>query len=248
MKAVRASRRVVLGLSGREEVEQPLELAVGIARGMGAMLNCLLVEREDLMTASHLPFMRITGHGGVSTPMTPDYVIAYLRRLARAVEEHLAARCTSAGIDWKLERPRGDYMTELLSAIEDGDVVILERAEAELPARHLEDVTAALLGKAAAVVLPGADPKGAKAVIAVARREDDEAAAIAGRTAKALGLAWRRLSPAELHSLPEGKAIIILDSGLLQALGGLDAARKQIGRASTLVLMKADPSAEGRGA
>jgi hypothetical protein len=238
MKAVHTSRRVVLGLSGREEVEQPLELAVGFARGMGAMLNCLLFEREDLMTASRLPFTRITGHGGISAPMTPEYVIAHLRRLARAVEENLIARCAEAGIDWKLERPHGDYVAELLSAIEEGDVVILERVEAELPARHLADVVAAVLGKGAAVVLPGTHPKRAKAILVIARGEDDEAAAIAERTARSLGVIWRRISPAQLHSGNGGRAIVIIETGMLQELGGLDAVRRHIGRSSTLVLMK----------
>jgi hypothetical protein len=237
MKTFHTSRRVVLGLSGREEVEQPLELAVDFARGMGAMLNCLLFEREDLIAASRLPFTRITGHGGISAPMTPDYVIAHLRRLARAVEENLLARCAEAGIDWKLERPHGEYVAELLLAVEEGDVVILERAEAERPARHLADVAAAILGKAAAVVLPGAHPKGARAVIAIAGGEGDEVAGIAERTARSLGLALRMVSPAELHSGAGGKAIVIVGTGILRDLGGFDAVRKGIGRASTLVLV-----------
>jgi hypothetical protein len=170
--------------------------------------------------------------------MTPEYVIAHLRRLARAVEENLIARCAEAGIDWKLERPHGDYVAELLSAIEEGDVVILERVEAELPARHLADVVAAVLGKGAAVVLPGTHPKRAKAILAIARGEDDEAAAIAERTARSLGVIWRRISPAQLYSGNGGRAIVIIKTGMLQELGGLDAVRRHIGRASTLVLMK----------
>jgi len=108
MDEVNGLRRVVVGLGGRREIEQPVELAVSFASGLGAMLNCLLFEREDLMAASRLPFTRITGHGGISAPMTHAYVMMHLRRVARAVEENLIARHAEAGIDWKLEWPHGE--------------------------------------------------------------------------------------------------------------------------------------------
>lgn len=237
MSDERPARRVLLGISGSGEVEPCLELAVGFAQGTGAILNCLLVERDEILAASQLPIMRIVSHGGFSSSLTPEYLASHLRRMAHRVEDLLVARCSAAGIDWTLERPRGEYLREILSVIEEGDVVVLDHADSLDSTVDLAHMTLAILDKASAVVVPGAGSRRAEAVVALLHPQDEGSAALARSIAGSLGLSLRLASSQEFPAHMPRDCIYILELEHVRELGGVNEVRRRLGRSATLVIL-----------
>jgi hypothetical protein len=190
------------------------------------------------MSASRLPFARITGHGGISMPMSPAEMDACLRSMQRMAEARLAQRCSAAGIGWSIERPEGNYAHQLLAAAEEGDVVILEREAAPATQHDAEPMIAELLRKAAAVVLPGLPGGMRGAVVAVAERDAEEVVSLARGIAGAAGLPLRCLSSQDFLSASVDCAILILAERMTGAMGGLQSIGELVGHSSTLVVVR----------
>lgn len=226
-------RRVVFGISGQSSADAGLDLALEMAKAMDLMVSCLLPERRDLLAAAGLPFARITSHGGLSSPVTPEDMAASIRRQQRKAEESVTARCRSAGISLSIERPSGEYASGLLSSVAEGDVVVVEHEAGGL-AEFLE----ALLGKVNAVVLPGAGQARPQYVLSVAHDVQGPGSVMAKDIAAALGLPVKHLPASRFVSAGASPAIIVVPARLIAELGGIAEIRRHGGRASTLVLVR----------
>lgn len=237
MTSARSGRRVVLGIGGGAAFDFPLTVAVAIARSTGGSLNCLVVEREDLLAAAGLPFLRITSSGGISSPVTPELMALHLRRSSRAAESELAARCEAVGVTWSIEHQQGTYVSQLLTAVGEGDVVILEREPGPASNAGVDTLAGELIRKVAAVVLPGNTRLERGSVTVVAPTENDPAVALAQGIASTLALSCRSVSSQDFSLGTARSGIVIVPASLAEELGGVAMIKRQIGRSSTLILV-----------
>lgn len=147
--------RVLLGIGETRESATVMDTATRVAGKLGAAVECLVVTREDFLSAAAMPFARTFVSGGLSMPMTTSAMEGYFRRLAYAVEQELTERCRAASLQWHLQQQSGTLLGQIASAVQQGDVVVVGWRDLHMAAKQRASTLRALLQKAAAVVLPG---------------------------------------------------------------------------------------------
>jgi hypothetical protein len=182
-----------------DDIRATIAAAAEFAGAVRSELLCLLVERVDLINAAGLPFARAYGFGGIASPLTLQSVQDHFDSLARAAGKALDEACAHANVTWQLLRPQGEIMQELASAVQQGDILVVDAKELRRSAFGLIGALRRLLDKAEAVVLPSAAAQSQGPVVAVG---GDHAVAIASAVAEFLN---RRLEITELAQLQQAR-------------------------------------------
>jgi len=232
------ARRVLLGVAENREVGLKVETATVFASRLGSEVLCLIVEREDLLSVAGLPFARAFGPGGVSAPLTVESMEAHFRNLVRTAERALAEACGPAKVTWKVQRPQGDYVSELLAAIAPGDVVVVSQQEIRTAPDGLFGTAALLLDKASAVVVPALKPqKGGPVVVLTDDEGDGGAVGLAKDVAASIGARLETITLADFAALRRRGAIVVVPLGLARHMGesGLLASINAAGATAVLV-------------
>jgi len=213
-------RRVLLGVSGTRELPMAVDAAVMLASGFGAALQCVVVEQEDLLSLSGLPFARAFGRAGMSAPMSPEAVARYFHRVFQAVERELVERCKPGNISWELARPQGEYLGALLAAVEEGDVVVVNRKDLHIGRGSLIAMCRTILEKAAAVVIPAARQTPHANVLALSDASMDGSAV---RLARGIAAAMNRrldvVSPASFLAGRRQAGVVVAPLQLAELAG-----------------------------
>jgi hypothetical protein len=213
-------RRILVALSGSHELHLTIETAVTFAAGFGTSLQCVIIEQEDLVTVAGLPFARIFGRGGMSSAVTLEGVASYFRRLEQTVEHELIERCKNLNVSWSLTRPQGDYLRELMSSVERGDVVVVSRKDAHVDPGALVAIFNSILEKASAVVIPAATlPPGGNVLALPGVAEDGNAVALARDIATASGRGLIVVPLTEFLATRRHAAIVVAPIALADAAG-----------------------------
>lgn len=111
-----------------------LEAAAGLADRMEAELVGLFVENVDLLHLAGLPFTREVGFpSATSRELDVERMERALRAVARDAHRMLASVAERAPRRWSFRVTRGVLVTELLSAVAEGDLVLVNAAPARRP-------------------------------------------------------------------------------------------------------------------
>lgn len=213
-------RRVLLGVSGTRELQVGVDAAVMLASGFGAVLQCVVVEQEDLLSLSGLPFARAFGRAGMSAPMSPEAVARYFHRVFQDVERQLVERCKPDNVSWELARPQGEYLHALMAAIEEGDVVVVNRKDLHAGPGSLIAMCRTMLEKAAAVVMPAPGPARQTDVLALSDNTmDGNAVRLAGDIAAAMNRRLDVVSPASFLAGRRQAAVVVAPLQLAELTG-----------------------------
>jgi hypothetical protein len=215
-----APRRVLLGIAEDQDLRWAVETAAALASGFNTGLQCLLVEHEDLLALAGLPFVRTFGRGGRSSPLTPEVVENHFRNIARSVERTLAISCTRAQVAWELARPRGEYLRELALATKAEDVVVVSRERVMAASGGALAAVRALLGKAAAVVMPAPRALQDGTVLALSGDgQDDAAIELADGIARALQARLDAVTVADFLASRRRAAVVVASVAQAEAAG-----------------------------
>ena len=127
--APRTMRRILVGLDASPASGAALDAALRLAAELGAELDALFVEDQNLMRFAGLPFTRVVG---AYSAAPRDIVPADVERGARAQADRLRQTLASAAgamagnrVTWRFRVVRGDVAGEIMAAAEGADLLSL---------------------------------------------------------------------------------------------------------------------------
>lgn len=226
--------RVILGLGASGGVAESVEAAAIMAAAVGSGIQCLMVGEEDLINAAGLPFARAYGPGGLATELSAAALEASFDRMFREAERAIARACSGASIPWRMHRPRGELIGEIVSVLERGDAVVLGAHAVEGRNRPTIEILRELLTIAAAVVLPPPRKKPAGPVMAMG---GGAAIGIAEAIARSLRLEMEKLEPETLATLRRPATAIVMSLAEVERLGERALLRGLAGAGAMAVLV-----------
>jgi nucleotide-binding universal stress UspA family protein len=120
-----APRRIVVGLDASRASLDALAAAAALADRVGARIEALFVEDEDLLRFASLPFAGVVRTSGASVGrlerVDAEAIFRAIGALARAAVARVAAR----GVACTLRVAQGRVVDEVLAAAEDADLLVL---------------------------------------------------------------------------------------------------------------------------
>lgn len=124
-------RRILVALDAGGQGLADLEEAARLAAGLEAELVGLFIEDSELFSAAALPVTRMVSHQGRSEP-GPDTALMQrvLRVWAARSRASLAAAAEHWQVRWSFRVARGSLAEQLLSQVEDFDLLALGKAGA----------------------------------------------------------------------------------------------------------------------
>ncbi len=129
MTRSRDVRRILVALDASEHSLAALDAAAAMAARMHAELAGLYVEDADLLRAVSLPFAReLSAYGGSHRAVSSASMERTLRARATRIRRTLEAAAERAGVEWSFRTARGRVATELLSAAEGADMLVVGKA------------------------------------------------------------------------------------------------------------------------
>lgn len=119
-------RRIVVGLDFAPHSRSALEAAASLAGALGAELEALFVESDELHRLAGLPFAREVGTSSAAArrmdPAALDRSLqAHAREARRALEELAEPR----SLRWSLRVTRGSVTEEIVAASADADLTVV---------------------------------------------------------------------------------------------------------------------------
>lgn len=206
-----AARRVLVGLDASPQSLDALAAGAALAARLGAVLEALFVEDEDLLRLAALPFAGLVrGAAGRAEPLDRARAEAAMRTLAAQAREALERSAARHALEARFRVARGRVSAELLAAAQGADALVLGAAGHGGARRGAFGATArATLARAGApVLLVAREPPPSGRVVAV-----DDGTPAAGRSlAVARQLALD--APLEVVAIREGVALLALVDAL----------------------------------
>jgi nucleotide-binding universal stress UspA family protein len=205
------ARRVLVGLDASPQSLDALAAAAALAARLGAVLEALFVEDEDLLRLAALPFAGLVrGAAGRAEPLDRARAEAAMRTLAAQAREALERSAARHALEARFRVARGRVSAELLAAAQGVDALVLGAAGHGGARRGAFGATArATLARAGApVLLVAREPPSCGRVVAV-----DDGTPAAGRSLEvarqfALG------APLEIVAIRESVALLALVDAL----------------------------------
>lgn len=207
-----AARRVLVGLDASPQSLDALAAGAALAARLGAVLEALFVEDEDLLRLAALPFAGLVrGAAGRAEPLDRARAEAAMRTLAAQAREALERSAARHALEARFRVARGRVSAELLAAAQGADALVLGAAGHGGGARRgaFGATARATLARAGApVLLVAREPPPSGRVVAV-----DDGTPAAGRSlAVARQLALD--APLEVVAIREGVALLALVDAL----------------------------------
>ena len=237
-KEARGPRRVLLGLGTGHDLDLSIEVAVIFASAVKSDLLCILVQQEDLMNLAGLPFAKVFGPGGHVSTFTLDTIESQFNQLARTVERALAESCARTKITWQLLRPRGETFQEIITILEGGDIVIVNRRDIQISGRGLFAAASLFLDRAAAVVVPSSRIGRPDPIVVIS---DGPGTANAAAIARGIGLATGRrvqfMGALDFQHFQGRASLVLAPLGSVVPLGEVEFLRKIAATGASAVLV-----------
>jgi nucleotide-binding universal stress UspA family protein len=123
-------RRVIVGFDAAAPLDRTaLEAAAGITARIEGELTGLFVENIDLLHMAALPFTREVGFpSAASRELDVERMERALRAVAGEAHRMLGTIAAGARLNWSFRVTRGVFATELASAAEEADLVLVPGA------------------------------------------------------------------------------------------------------------------------
>lgn len=119
-------RRILVALDASGPSLDALRAAATLAARLGAELEGLFVEDENVLRAAGLPVSRhLSVLGGARRPPAPGDVEAQLRAMAARAREALEQACAPQRLTFSFRVARGQVTLELLAAAARADLLVL---------------------------------------------------------------------------------------------------------------------------
>jgi nucleotide-binding universal stress UspA family protein len=127
-------RRILVALDASTSSLNALQTAVDLAARFDAELLGLFVEDINLLRLAQLPFAReISFFSSRSRRIAPQEMELQLRTQAARIRKVLAGAAERFGVHWEFRTARGDVGTEVLSAGDEADLVVMGKIGRSLP-------------------------------------------------------------------------------------------------------------------
>ncbi len=122
-------RRIVVAVDASPHSQAALEAAIDMASRFEAELLALFVEDIDVLRAAELPFAHEVGeHSALRRKVELSGIERNLRARSRRIEEAFQTLARQGSIRGRFRVARGNVRTEIQSAAQDADVLIVGRA------------------------------------------------------------------------------------------------------------------------
>lgn len=119
-------RRIVVGLDFAPHSRPALEAAAALAGALGADLEAIFVESDELHRLAGLPFARELGvSSAAARPMDPVALERTLRAHAREARRALAEVAAPRSLRWSLRVTRGSVTEEIIAASPGADLTVV---------------------------------------------------------------------------------------------------------------------------
>lgn len=119
-------RRIVVGLDFAPQSRQALEAAASLAGDLGAELEALFVESDELHRLAGLPFARELGVGSASARrMDPGALERTFEAQARQARRALAQLAEPRALRWRLRVTRGSVTEEIVATATPDDLTVI---------------------------------------------------------------------------------------------------------------------------
>ncbi len=234
----REPRRVLLGLGTGDDLYHSVEAATRFASAARAGLLCILVQQESLISLAGLPFARVYGRGGLSSKFTMDSFESHFSQLVRNAESALAESCARSNVTWQMLRPQGETLRELSAALEEGDIVVINRSDIQISGLGLFGVARLFLGRAAAVVVPSPAAKSGGRILAVSDGPGTaQATAIARDIGLATGMRVETVGAADFPHFHGQASVVVAPMDIVAPMGEIEFLRKIAAAGATAVLV-----------
>ena len=139
-------RRILVALDASPHSQAALEAASELADVLKAELVGIFVEDVNLLRLAGLPFAREVGYpSGTDRPLDSASMEREIRIQAEQARQTLASVAVRRQIRWSFRVVRGQVATELLSAAQEADLLVLGRASWALTRQVRLGATAAWL-------------------------------------------------------------------------------------------------------
>lgn len=133
-------RRILLAVDPSEDGGTALRTATELAAMLRAELAALFVEDVNLLRMARLPFVReLQSLSALQRVLAAASMEQALRQQAQRMQRLLAQQAGKAGIPWSFSVTRGAMAAELLARSSDGDLLVVSRLGATVPARGAYD-------------------------------------------------------------------------------------------------------------
>ena len=147
-------RRILIAANASPHSQAALTLAVRLAAAVGAEVEGLFVEDEQLLRAATLPFAaEVRTHSQPPTPLSDRRVERQLRRQAERAEAALQRTAQSLDVPHSFRIVRGPVTHELQAAAAEADLLALGKTSTESSRQRLGSTARTLLSECGSSVL-----------------------------------------------------------------------------------------------
>ena len=147
-------RKILIAANASPHSQAALTLAVQLAAAVGAEVEGLFVEDEQLLQAADLPFAaEVRTHSQPPTPLSDRRVERQLRRQAERAEAELQRATESLDVPHSFRVVRGPVTHELRAAAAEADLLALGKTSTDSSRQRLGSTARALLSECGASVL-----------------------------------------------------------------------------------------------
>jgi hypothetical protein len=172
-----AIRRVLVALEAGTGAPPDMEAIVALAERLHAEILGLVVEDVNLLRSASLPFVhQVSLLTGAEEPFEVEWVERAMHRSAADVETRLGRAAAARDVRWTLRVVRGSVVDQVLAAVQEGDLLVIEAQPApRYVAAATADPAAAAARRARRPVLivrPGAHLVGGPVLVVFDGTED----------------------------------------------------------------------------
>lgn len=147
-------RRILIAANASPHSQAALTLAVQLAAAVGAEVEGLFVEDEQLLRAANLPFAaEVRTHSQAPTPLSDRRVERQLRRQAEHAEAALQRTAQSLDVPHSFRTARGPVTHELQAAAAAADLLALGKTSTDSSRQRLGSTARTLLSECGSSVL-----------------------------------------------------------------------------------------------
>jgi hypothetical protein len=231
-------RRVLLGLGSGGDLRISIEVAAVFASAVKSGLLCVLVQQEDILNLAGLPFAKVYGRGGFSTTLTLHSIESHFNQLVRTAERALAESCARTHVAWQMLRPQGMTFREISTALEEGDIVVVNRHDIQISGLGLFDVAKLFLDRAAAVVVPSSALKLNDRIVVISDGPGTaQAIAIAQGIGLAAGIGIEIMGASDFLHFHGRASVVVAPMDIVAPFGEIEFLRKIAAAGATAVLV-----------